>query len=200
LRSFPVAAYLLTLLGFTLLACLAAYVPTQPLDFELFDAVYGLRSPLLDPPMQAVSFLGETWPSIILPAPFVVWLWAKGFRREAVWFVVALAAAALATSGVKNLIDRTRPDGGSLSFVSGHTSYFTVFSGYFFFTLKKVINDHRWLTAAHVVLVLLVVLTGFSRMYLGVHWPTDVAGGFLLGVLVSTPVLWIVDRRARIAT
>ncbi len=148
--------------------------------------------------MQAVSFLGETIPSIIVAAPFVVWLWVKGFRREAVWFVIALAAVSLATGGVKNLIDRTRPDGDELSFVSGHTSYFTVFSGYLVFALKKVIEDRRWIAAWRIGLVLLVILTGFSRVYLGVHWPSDVLGGFVLGVLVLMPVIWIVDRRTGI--
>ena len=199
MRSFPAAVYVLILLGFVLLAGLAD-TGALPFDRPLFDAVQDLRSSLLDSPMRAVSFLGETVPSIIVAAPFVIWLWVKGFRREAVWFVVALAAVALATSGVKNLIHRTRPDGGELSFISGHTSYFTVFSGYLFFMAKKVIDDRRWLAGWRIALVSLVVLTGFSRIYLGVHWPSDVLGGLLLGVLVVAPVLWRVDNPTRSTT
>ena len=198
-RSFPAAAYILIVICFVLLAGLAS-LEIQSLDHRIFDAIQGLRTPPLDLLMRAVSFLGETGPSIIVAAPFAVWLWVKGFRREAVWFVIGLAAVALATSGVKNLIDRTRPDGGGLSFVSGHTSYFTVFSGYLFFTLKRVVGDRRWLVAWRIALVLLVVLTGISRVYLGVHWPTDVLGGLLLGMLVLVPVLWRVDNSLRVAT
>jgi undecaprenyl-diphosphatase len=200
LRSFRVPVYLLTLFCFTLLAGLAAYVPTQPFDFEIFDAVYGLRSPLLDPLMHSVAFLGETWPAVILPGLAAIWLWVKGFWREALWLVIALAAESLASATLKGLIDRTRPNGEHFSFISGHTAYFTVFSGYLFFTLKNVINDRRWLTALRTALVSLVILTGFSRMYLGFHWPTDVLGGFLLGTLVLMPVLWRVDNPSTIKT
>jgi undecaprenyl-diphosphatase len=193
MRSFPIAPYLLTLLAFIFLAVMVTNIETPPLDQRVFDIIHGLRAPLVDSLMRSISFLGETGPSIIVAAPFAVWLWVKGFRREAVWFVIALSVVALATGVVKNLVDRTRPDGGGLSFVSGHTSYFTVFSGYLFFALKRLVGDSRWLGAWRIALVLLVVLTGISRVYLGVHWPSDVLGGFLLGILVLVPVLRRVD-------
>ncbi len=199
MRSFPLAVYMLILLGFVLLAGLAD-ARTLPYDQPLFDAIHNLRSSIFDPPMQAVSFLGETVPSIIIAGPFVIWLWVKGFRREAVGFVVALVAVSLAAGGIKYLIDRTRPNGEEFSFVSGHSSYFTVFSGYLVFALKKVIDDRRWLAAWRIGLVTLIVLTGFSRVYLGVHWPSDVLGGFLVGVLVLMPVVWRVDNPVRVAT
>jgi undecaprenyl-diphosphatase len=186
------------MLAFTLLAGYAAFVPIQPLDRTLLDAVIGLQSPLLDPLIDAVHFLGETWPAIILPGLTAIWLWVKGFRQLALWLVAALLAESLASVILKAIIDRMRPDGGHFSFISGHTAYFTVFSGYLYVTLKQVIADRRWLIAWRVALVSLVVLTGISRMYLGVHWPTDVLGGFLLGVLVLVPVLWRVDNAARV--
>lgn len=193
MRLFPTASYLFTLLAFTLLAVLAGNSPPLPFDTAVFNAIHGLNPSFLDTPMRVVSFLGETAPSILVAAPFAIWLWVKGNRREALGFVIVLAAVAATTSGVKNLFDRTRPDGGDLSFVSGHTSYFTVFFGYLFFTLKKVAEDRKWLIGWRAGLAALVVLTGFSRIYLGAHWPTDVLGGFLLGVLVLDPVLWAVD-------
>lgn len=200
MRPFPVTAYLLTLFSFITLLPFVANAPPPSFDITISDAVRGLQFPILDSPMQAVSFLGETVPSIILPIPFIVWLWVKGFRRETAWFVASLVLVSLLTSGVKCLIDRTRPDGGGLSFVSGHTSYFTVLGGYLLFKLKKVVESRRWLTAWRVGLAALVVLTGFSRLYLGAHWPSDVLGGFLLGVLVLFPVLWQVDNRVKIQT
>ena len=198
--SFPVPSYLLLLLGFTLLAGYAAFVPTQPFDRVVFDAVYGLRSAALDPVIQGVAFLGETWPAVILPGLAAAWLWTKGFRQVALWLVISLVAESLASVSIKALIDRTRPNGDDFSFVSGHTAYFTVFSGYLFFVLKRVVGDRRWLIGSRIALAALVTLTAISRMYLGFHWPTDVLGGFMLGLLVLVPVLWRVENPAQVAT
>ena len=167
-----------------LLAELAAFSP-QPFDRALFDWVNDWQTPLLDPLMLTVQFIGETWPSIILPGIITVWLWVKGYRRVALGLVAALVVESLVTAGLKGIIDRPRPDGGDFSFPSGHTAYFTVFSGFLFFRLKTIVQGWRWLTVWRVLLVLLLVLTGISRMYLGVHWPTD-----LLGTLVLVPVFW----------
>ncbi|MDV2988651.1 MAG: phosphatase PAP2 family protein [Dehalogenimonas sp.] len=189
MRSFPVIGYFIILFFFVVLAGLAWYSP-QPFDRWLFETVQGWQGPVLDPLMRMVQFLGETGPSIVLPGIVAVWLWVSGHRQEAVWLTAALAAESLLAGGLKGLIDRPRPNGGDFSFVSGHTAYFTVFSGFLFFRLKKIVADTRWLTVWRVLLTALLVLTGISRMYLGVHWPTDVLGGFMLGVLVLIPVLW----------
>ena len=200
MRAFPATAYILTLFVFGLLLGYAAFVPTLPFDKAIFDAIHGAQLPAIDPFMRGIQFLGETIPSIILPIPIVLWFWTKGLRREAIWFVTALVAVSVATLAIKELADRTRPNGDPFSFVSGHASYFTVFGGYLLFTIQKAINENWWLTVLKVMLVAFVVVTGYSRIYLGMHWPTDVVGGFLLGVLVMIPVLWRVDNPARIAT
>jgi undecaprenyl-diphosphatase len=199
-HSFPVVRYLLTLLAFALLAGYVADFPTPLFDRTLFDAIHGIQSALLDPVMRSISYLGETVPAFIISAVAVVAFWVKGFRREALWLAICLAVVWLAASVIKGIIDRARPDGGDFSFVSGHTSYFTAFSGYLLFTLKRTMADRRWLAAGRVALVVFIASMGFSRIYLGDHWPTDVFGGFMLGVLVLIPVLWRVDNPARIAT
>ena len=168
----------------------------QPFDQAIFDIIHGLQLAALDPIIKAIEFLGETVPSIILPLPIVAWLWLKGFRREASWFIIALIGISLASVAVKVLVDRTRPNGDPFSFVSGHTSYFTVFFGYLYLTARKVVTGPPLLIFLKTGLVVLLVLTGFSRIYLGEHWPTDVLGGFILGVLVLMPVLWQVDNVA----
>ncbi|AKG52928.1 membrane-associated phospholipid phosphatase [Dehalogenimonas sp. WBC-2] len=194
MRHFPIATYLLILFFFTLLAAYAHGVSPQGFDITLLNIVQGWQTSLLDQLMDGVAFIGETWPSIILAGFFVLWFWLKGYRREALGLVAALVAISLIGSMGKVIIDRTRPDGDQFSFVSGHTAYFTVLTGYLYYYISKVLRDSRWLGVWRAGLVLLLVLTAISRLYLNAHWPTDVLGGFLLGILILIPVMWRLEN------
>ena len=186
-------------LGFIALFVIAKNPPTG-FDTAVSNYVQNLNVPFLNPIMSGASFLGETWPSIILAASVAIWFWARGLKREAVWFVIALIVVSSATSLIKNVADRTRPNGDPFSFVSGHTSYFTVFGGYLVINLRKLVRLNRWAMVGRSLLVVAVAIIAFSRIYLGAHWATDVLGGFMLGVLVLMPVLWQVDNPGMVAT
>ncbi|APV44914.1 undecaprenyl-diphosphatase [Dehalogenimonas formicexedens] len=192
------ALYLLICLGFIILFIIAKNPPSS-LDTAISNYFQNLNVPFLNAVMSGASFLGETWPSILLAASVTVWLWVKGLRREAVWFVIALLAVSSTTSLIKNIADRTRPNGEEFSFISGHTSYFTVFGGYLVVNFQKLVHQISLLTLGRAVIITIVAIIAFSRIYLGVHWPTDVLGGFLWGLIVLIPVSWAVDSRQRIA-
>ncbi|MFN3514205.1 MAG: phosphatase PAP2 family protein [Phenylobacterium sp.] len=109
-------------------------------------------------------------------------------RREALVFAATVILAQVSSELTKALFDRDRPalvaHGGyvySQSFPSGHSTMAAVT----FFTLATVVAsvEARKRTKALIygLAVVFVVLVGVSRVYLGVHWPTDVAGGWALG-------------------
>jgi undecaprenyl-diphosphatase len=108
--------------------------------------------------------------------------------REAVVFALAIIGASLWTTFVKVAIARPRPPGITLtefsgySFPSGHTLNSTVTYGLIALVAWRT-GWPRWMRVAIVIgLSVLVVLIGCSRIALGVHYPSDVLGGWLAGI------------------
>lgn len=91
------------------------------------------------------------------------------------------------TSSLKELFERDRPnliqeyDGTGYSFPSGHSTGPMVFYGFIIYLIirSRFPLVAKWIVG--IVLGLLIFLIGFSRIYLGVHYASDVIGGFLLG-------------------
>ncbi|MGO4172126.1 phosphatase PAP2 family protein [Bosea sp. TAF32] len=131
-------------------------------------------------------------------------LWLCGYRHLAVGLVVSLLAALLASNGLKIAIGRQRPDIVShaaltftASFPSGHAflSAVTLLSIAGFVGLASRRHDIKRLCFA--LAWVMIVLIGLSRIYLGVHWPTDVIGGWCLGIAWSTiAVAWLGRKMA----
>lgn len=107
-------------------------------------------------------------------------LYVAGRRREALAFTMAVASAALALPLIKLAGGRARPDliwqlvtERKMSFPSGHA-----FGAAVTFPLMGYLSGRRFLAIAGLILALLI---GLSRVFLGVHWLSDVIGGWLLG-------------------
>lgn len=126
-------------------------------------------------------------------------LWFCNHRRLAVGLAINILAAVLASTVLKILIGRERPDivehaalTFTASFPSGHAflSAVTLLSIAGFVGLAARRND---ITRLCMVLAwVMIVLIGFSRIYLGVHWPTDVIAGWCLGITWSSlAIAWL---------
>jgi undecaprenyl-diphosphatase len=119
-------------------------------------------------------------------------LWVHRRRVQAIVLVVAVVGGDLLGQLVKQLVGRTRPDlvphldiVYSSSFPSGHSAM----SPIVYFTLAGLVAAGEGRLAQKVLLMAtalgLVICIGVSRVYLGVHWPTDVLAGWALGTAVS---------------
>lgn len=187
------AGVLLLTFGMT---ALAALYPTFPLDEWGLARVQGLRADRLDTAAVALDKAGEA-PMGAIPAAVVV-LTLLALRRPAAALVLTLSLLTLLGGDVlKELVNRPRPEYAlympppeSLAFPSGHSAYAMVLYGFCVVgSLGTPVLLKRILQAALVVVILAM---GVSRVYLGVHWPSDVVGGYLWGitVLVVIAVLW----------
>lgn len=158
-----------------------------------------------DGPLRLVTVLGYYWFVLPLLAVAVAVFYLKGWRLSAVLLVVSTVGGMVLTTVLKSVFQRARPDlfdsGYTASFYSFPSGHATIAVG-FYGMLTVILAYHfrgfvRWAVAAGGVL--LVLLIGFSRLYLGVHYPTDVLAGFLASplwvIIVGTVyVLWLALR------
>lgn len=165
------------------------------MEFSFLYWLQELRNPFLDSLMPAVTFLGNGgWFWIILG---VILLAGKRTRKTGLAVLLSLLAGLIIGNlFLKNLVARSRPcwiDPSvplligvpqDYSFPSGHTlaSFEAAVSVWFY--------NRRWGT----VLLVLGVIIGFSRMYLFVHFPTDVLAGALLGTVIAIAVCSLLEK------
>ena len=131
-------------------------------------------------------------------------LWLCGYRHLSVGLVVSVLSALAASNGIKILVGRERPDivthaalTFTASFPSGHAflSAVTLLSIAGFVGLASRRADITRLCIGFAWIM--IALIGLSRIYLGVHWPTDVIGGWCLGVAWSSiAVAWLGRKMA----
>jgi undecaprenyl-diphosphatase len=130
----------------------------------------------------------------VLLAGVVVAQLVRHAMRVAVWLTVCGVAGALLQTGVKAAVGRARPhwpdpvdSATNAAFPSGHamTAAVVCTALLWLFLHSSVAARHRWLrVVAWTLAVVSVVGVGFTRVFLGVHWPSDVVGGWLLGGFV----------------
>jgi len=167
--------------------------PLVAADVRIMNLVAALRTSFTAEVLLLFTYLGD-WKIILsLGLVVVIVLWLVKQQRRAVLFVGAVVGGALAYTVIKLLIHRARPDIGfalvertGYSFPSGHATTAAVFYGLLGYFGYKLL-PRRWQKVLVVFLSLVVVfLIGLSRPYLGVHWMSDVLGGWLLGFTILT--------------
>lgn len=151
--------------------------------------------------MKAISFLGTH--KFLIPANLLliaVLLLYKKRELALTTLLVALSSLGL-MSLLKNLFQRTRPadplvDGiTNYSFPSGHALMSVAFYGLLIWIIRRH-TANKWLrNGATGFLVVLILLIGFSRVYLRVHYPTDVIAGYCIGICWLWCCLWATGRK-----
>ena len=179
--------------GFILLTTLVLVFPVSLVDKEFSEEIQEHHYPILDTAMQWISWPGAMPNSLILvlltSGVFLLW----SHKRESLFILLTLLSGVVSYF-LKIVINRPRPtadlvriikDAGNQSFPSGHVLFYVVFFGFVIILMRHLKYIPRALRIAIISLCLFLIFSvPLSRIYLGAHWFTDVAGGFLLGLFL----------------
>ncbi len=172
------------------------------LDRQLMDFVIQHRTPEMAPVFRFITELGSGGVITSLGLVLVLLFRFFGNTRPAYFLITSIIVGQAGYWAFKQLVQRLRPDEmyawverGGYSFPSGHTTSATLFYGlvgYFVWRFAKKL----WAKALVIgVFGSIILLIGVSRLYLGVHWPTDVLAGWLLGSsLLAIYIGLFIDR------
>jgi membrane-associated phospholipid phosphatase len=167
-------------------------------DRPVMDALHGLASPWLTVAMQLITASASGQVAIGLALGLGIrWWWQAGRRAEAITLLVTLAGSAALGQALKLLFARPRPHlfpwltaAEGWSFPSGHTLTATVLGGLLAWLVGQRLGSWRrvalWASAE-----LWVVLVGLSRVYLGVHYPSDVLASLAVGGLCLLIAMYV---------
>lgn len=155
-------------------------------------AVQTIRSPVLDAFFQGVTFLGNAEFYLLL-APIIIW--CVNYRLGARLGILLLLSSYI-NATLKNIFMQPRPceprpevcidEAEGYGLPSGHSQNAIVFWG--------VIAHWVGTASAWIAAILLMLLIGLSRIYLGVHFPTDVFAGWAIGIVILTIYLALGER------
>jgi undecaprenyl-diphosphatase len=157
--------------------------------------VHTVASPGLTKIMWAASRFGG--PSVLVPAGLLAAaaFLVRGWRRGALLAVITLAGAGLLNWSLKLSFGRVRPEAffdyplpGSPSFPSGHALFAASVFGGLAALLSPRLKHHALKIAVWSAALLLILLVGLSRIYFGVHYPSDVLAGYSVAVIWVTSV------------
>jgi membrane-associated phospholipid phosphatase len=191
LLAFTVAFTLTVALGFLLEIGWSSDGSTG-LDAEVTRWMVDRRSQPWTDVMRFVTWLGSSWVVFPLAVVAVVVLLIVRQRWLALFVALSVIGASVLSVLAKDVIERDRPPldirlqhSVSYSFPSGHSTQAA--ATYFAFAIAvTVLSESRALrTIAWLVAALIVFSVGVSRIYLGMHWVTDVLGGWMLGSLCA---------------
>lgn len=165
--------------------------PFVAADIRIVNLVAALRNMSTANVLLFFTYLGNWQVIVSFGVVILIILWLLRRKRMAVFFFGAVASGELVYTILKQLLHRVRPDIGfslisqsGYAFPSGHATVSIIFYGMIGFFLWRV-SKRRWQKLIIVIATItLVFLIGFSRIYLGVHWSSDVIAGCTIGFSV----------------
>lgn len=173
-------------------------------DLWFENMLLGVRTPFLLHVFNAITLLGNTVIVIAITGIIGIVLFSKRVRAYATGLIITVAGAGLTGYVGKEVVKRARPGGliptaveTSFSFPSEHAILAIALYGFIAYALYKMYPKYAAVIVTLATLLILAI--GFSRLYLGVHFPSDVLAGYLVGgiwLLIGIKITTSLKRNA----
>jgi undecaprenyl-diphosphatase len=181
------------LLGFGWMAILVSRNTIVNFDSAIISYVQGLEAPRLTVVMNFFSFIGDTIAVVVLSLLTLVLLY-KVFkhRSELILFISVMVGANILFLTLKLFFQRARPDlhrlaeASNYSFPSGHATMACALYGVLTFILWRHIATSLGRTIFILFGMMMILAIGISRIYLGVHYPSDIIAGYFISTFWLT--------------
>lgn len=158
-------------------------------DIIILDYIHSSNNTIILSIMKLISFIGSGW--FLFPAVGIVIMYTFIKKEQYISkiLLVNTLGSWIFNYLLKFIYQRSRPfdyalvKQGGLSFPSGHAMVTMSMYLAIAYLLSKNTNEKIKKKYIYIIATTIIILMGISRMYLGVHWPTDIIGGYLMGYL-----------------
>lgn len=158
-------------------------------DMVILDFIHSSSNPVIFSIMKFISFIGSEM--FLFPAVGIVIIIAMINKRYFIskFLLMNTFGSFIFNYLLKQLFQRTRPldfflvEQGGLSYPSGHSMVTMTMYLAIAYLLTRKESSSRKKKGIYITASIFIALMGVSRLYLGVHWPTDVIGGFIMGYI-----------------
>ena len=183
--------------SFSLIAYLVEMDKLVHFDHHIITYVQSFETEVLTNSMKFFSFIGATVPVIVISIVSAFFLYhVLHHRRELILFIIAMVGSTLLNLLLKYIFQRTRPEINQIvfeegfSFPSGHSMAAFSLYGILTFLLWRHIKTRTGRGLLLIVNSFMIIMIGLSRIYLGVHYPSDVIGAYAASGFWLFTVIW----------
>ncbi|MEK4821324.1 MULTISPECIES: phosphatase PAP2 family protein [Priestia] len=200
-RTTKYSLFIVSLLAFFLLILFTFNTPwVKQLDFNVLHTIEGWRTDTLTPIIIFITTVGSWYVTAPIWFAIIVFLLYKRKRLLALYITLVFWGVRALNWGLKEIFARPRPDWSQVvpashySFPSGHAMNSMAFYSGVLLLIWMYTRSRAIKTAAACVIAIIILLIGFSRLYLGVHFLTDILAGYCVGLAWSLGVYLLSKR------
>lgn len=184
---------------FILITILMITNNTKVFDDTIYNYIFSFRNDFLDTLFKTITKLGNVLSVVVIVFILLIFLEKENIYK----MLITVIGTVLTNEGLKHIIRRARPDHlrlikeNSFSYPSGHSMIAVALYGILIYLVYKNIKNKFTKILLITLLVLLILGIGISRIYLGVHYPTDVLAGYAIAIPIIVLIVCKVDDHYR---